>query len=483
MTETIKADYLVIGAGAMGMAFVDTILADTKATVVIVDRYSRPGGHWTMAYPFVRLHQPSAFYGVNSKKLGNDMIDRVGWNKGLLELATSDEVLAYYDVVMKQHFLASGRVQYFPNCNYDGNGKFTSIIAGKTFEIVGSSPRIVDSTYMSVKVPSMSPPAYQVASDVAFVTPNGLASVSRSYANYTVVGAGKTGIDTCLWLLSRGVDASKITWIMPRDAWLFDRSGMQPGPEFAEKRYNRIPAQNEAIMAATSLEDLFKRLESGQQLMRLSDEVWPTMFRCATVSVAELEQLRKIKNIVRQGRVASIANDEVRFNSGGSYQPQADTLFVDCTADGLEKREPVPVFNGNRITLQPVRPCQPVFSAAFIAHAEAAYADDETRNRLCRPIPHPDQSHDWLLITLLNGATMQWFSQPKTAAWLAQARLNWFSTMIPPMPDDPEQKQEAMQNMVTRTRASCEKLKVLLGQLPREDAERVQAQILAHASW
>ncbi len=27
-----------------------------------------PGGHWTRAYPFVRLHQPSAYYGVNSRR-------------------------------------------------------------------------------------------------------------------------------------------------------------------------------------------------------------------------------------------------------------------------------------------------------------------------------------------------------------------------------------------------------------------------------
>jgi cation diffusion facilitator CzcD-associated flavoprotein CzcO len=50
---------------------------------VIVDRNHQPGGHWTTAYPFVRLHQPSAFYGVNSQPLGSDLIDSVGRNSGL----------------------------------------------------------------------------------------------------------------------------------------------------------------------------------------------------------------------------------------------------------------------------------------------------------------------------------------------------------------------------------------------------------------
>lgn len=81
-------DYLVVGGGAMGMAFTDTILNETDKTVAIVDRNHRPGGHWNNAYPFVRLHQPSAFYGVNSRHLGDDTIDQTGWNEGLVELAS-----------------------------------------------------------------------------------------------------------------------------------------------------------------------------------------------------------------------------------------------------------------------------------------------------------------------------------------------------------------------------------------------------------
>ena len=72
--QELSADYLVIGSGAMGMAFTDVLMTESEATVVMVDQHHRPGGHWNDAYPFVRLHQPSAFYGVNSRKLGNDTI-------------------------------------------------------------------------------------------------------------------------------------------------------------------------------------------------------------------------------------------------------------------------------------------------------------------------------------------------------------------------------------------------------------------------
>ncbi|KAF4806331.1 hypotheticall protein [Colletotrichum siamense] len=234
-------------------------------------------------------------------------------------------------------------------------------------------------------------------------------------------------------------------------------------------------------MAATSVNDLLKRLERAQHLMRISDDVWPTMFRCASVSVAEFEQLKKITNIVRQGRVASIGLDEVKFDNGSSYQPQPKTLFVDCTADGLQKREAIPVFNGNLITLQAVRACQQVFSAAFIAHVEAAYSDDEIKNKLCRPIPHPDQDFDWLLMTCLNlENTMRWHAQPETTKWLSQARLDWVGAMLasPNTDGDSEKRQDLMQAMTPQIHAACEKLKVLLAQLPPKDRERIKAQII-----
>ncbi|EWM18491.1 hypothetical protein KUTG_08795 [Kutzneria sp. 744] len=81
-TRGIEADYLVVGAGAMGMAFVDTLLTESDATVAMVDRYHRPGGHWTVASPYVRLHQPSSFYGVGSTELGSGRIDEAAGVRG-----------------------------------------------------------------------------------------------------------------------------------------------------------------------------------------------------------------------------------------------------------------------------------------------------------------------------------------------------------------------------------------------------------------
>ena len=93
MSEAMDCDYLVIGAGTAGMAFTDALLAHSDATVTIVDRRHAPGGHWIDAYPFVRLHQPSSFYGVASVPLGTDAMDRSGLNEGFYELASAVEVI------------------------------------------------------------------------------------------------------------------------------------------------------------------------------------------------------------------------------------------------------------------------------------------------------------------------------------------------------------------------------------------------------
>lgn len=301
--KTIETDYLVIGAGAMGMAFTDTLITESGARVVMIDRACQPGGHWTTAYPFVRLHQPSAYYGVNSRALGNNTIDLVGWNQGLNELAPVGEICAYFDAVLQQQLLPTGRVDYFPMSEYLGDGRFRTL-AGTEY-VVTVNRRIVDATYLRAVVPSMRPAPYSVAPGVDCVAPNELPKLGTR-DRYVVVGAGKTGMDVCLWLLRNDVCPDKLTWIMPRDSWLIDRATLQPGPTFVRQFRESYGATLEAIGAATSTDDLFDRLETAGTLLRIDPSVRPSMYRCATVSHLELEQLRRIRDIVRMGHVQRI---------------------------------------------------------------------------------------------------------------------------------------------------------------------------------
>lgn len=425
--HTTEADYLVVGAGAMGMAFIDTLVAETEARVVVVDRHHAPGGHWTMAYPFVRLHQPSAFYGVNSSRLGSDTIDQVGWNRGLYELATAGEICAYYDRIMGREWLPSGRVGYFPMSEYRGDGRFRTLAGAD--HTVRVTRRVVDATYMRVTVPAMRRAPYRVAAGVACVPPNHLPRLAAR-ERYVVVGAGKTGIDTCLWLLSHGVGPDRLTWIMPRDSWLLDREMMQPGALFADKIKAGFTAQLRAINDAASVQDLFARLEAAGVLLRIDPAVRPAMYRCATVTRLELEQLRRITDVVRMGHLLAIESGRMVLD-GGAVGLGGGELFIDCTADGAEKQPATPIFDPGRITLQSVRGCQQIFSSALIAHVEAAYRDDAVKNDLCVPLPHPDTDVDWLRVALADYSNqLRWFDDPELMTWLSAARLDLFGHLI-----------------------------------------------------
>lgn len=433
---TIEADYVIVGAGAMGMAFADTILTETDANVAIVDRGSRPGGHWNHAYPFVRLHQPSAFYGVNSRPLGSDRKDTDGWNTGLYELASGSEVVAYYDHVMHQQFVPGGRVTYLPMHDVAlvaSTGRRVlarSLVDGSSTNLAAGK-RVVDATYMNVSVPSQRPPTYSIADGVRHGPVNALGSLDDPADGYTVVGAGKTGADACLFLLRNGVDPGSIRWITPRDSWFLDRARIQPG-EFFEQTAAAFIDQFRCVAESRSIPHLFELLEDAGLLLRLHSDVEPTMYRCSTVTRDEAAQLRRISDVVRLGRVQRIDADQIVLDDG-TVPTTANTFHVDCTADGLERRPPVPVFADDRLTLQTVRHCQQVFSAAFIAHVEAADDDDAHRNTLCGVVPHPDAATDWIRTAYgnsLNSAV--WNADPELMAWLAAARLDGFSSSEPP---------------------------------------------------
>ena len=422
-SEQLEADYLVVGTGAMGMAFTDVLVTETDATVIMVDRNHKPGGHWTTAYPFVRLHQPSAFYGVNSRPLGENKIDQVGFNKGLYELASAQEVVSYFEQVMREQFLPSGRVRYFPMCDYEGDGLVVSRLSGEETRV--KATKIVDSTYMNVTVPSMRPPPFPVADEVSCVPLNDLVKVDGPKEGYVVIGAGKTGMDACLFLLANGASPDDIRWIMPRDSWILNRANLQPELITEELASPRTGERNQ--WDAKDMDDLFDILEESGQLLRIDPSVKPTMYRCATVTMAEIEALRSIRNVVRMGHVVEITDNEIRLEEG-SIPTTSNVLHVDCTADALATRPSVPVFSANQLTLQAVRTCQQVFSAAFIAYVEATIDDNEEKNRICAPVPHPDSDVDWLrttLGTMQNGGT--WASVPKLQQWLMASRLDPFS--------------------------------------------------------
>lgn len=461
MDEELETDYLVVGAGAAGMAFTDALLAHSDATVTMVDRRHAPGGHWIDAYPYVRLHQPSAFYGVSSVPLGQDAVDVAGTNAGYYELAGADEIRAYFAHVMHRRFLPSGRVRYFPSSEYLGEGRFISRLAQVSWR-VRVRRKVVDTTYLEGAVPATSAPPFEVADGVRCVPAGEIARIGERPERFVIIGAGKTAVDACAWLLEQDVPASAIRWIKPREAWWLNRRFQQPHallPDF----YRGMALQLEAMAQATSVQDLFARLEAEEFFLRIDPGVAPTMFRGAVISEAEMGLLRRIEDVVRLGHVRRIERDEI-FLDEGRVPTSEGTVHVHCAARGLPRPPLRPIFEPGRVTVQPFLWGFACFQFAMLGVVEATVESDAEKNRLCPPIAYWDANTDYLsafLAALANERARA--SHPALASWAKETRLNPLGGIVlyrdaPNVIDDRERIKRfgagAASNLVKLLRAS-----------------------------
>lgn len=419
----LETDYLVVGAGALGMAFVDTLIEHSDADVVMVERRHRPGGHWLDSYPFVQLHQPSRFYGVDSTALGQDRIEPDGADAGFSERASGAEICGYYDEVMRHRFLASGQVRFFPMSDYLGDRRFRSRVTDQVTEVTVRS-RVVDATYMASRVPSTDPVPFEVADGARCVPVGELTGLREPAAGYVIVGGGKTASDAICWLLDRGTDPDEITWIRPRDNWMLNRAFFQPG---RSRTLEGVAMMLEAMVASGSVEEVFERLEAGGEMLRTDRSVVPTMMKGGTASVHEVEQLRSIENVVRLGHVERIEPDRIVLERG-SVPTTPDHLHVHCAASGLSDNPPRPIFADDTITLQLVTRVGITLSGGLQGFLESTGRTTEEKNRLCPPTAMPHTPFDYMRVVLAGVTTeMGWQEAPELQAWVDHSRLNLLS--------------------------------------------------------
>lgn len=436
-----ETDYLIVGCGASAMAFADVILDETDATITIVDRRHAPGGHWNDAYPFVKLHQPSAFYGVASRTLGRDKIDDRGFNSGFYELASGPEITNYFHQIMQEKFLPTGRVEYHPISDYIGDGAFVSLLSGKR-EQIKIRKKLVDSTVLDMQIPLTHKRNFEVADHVTCIPPNDLTRAAPGHKHFTILGAGKTAIDAVVWLLANDVPPERISWVLPRDPWLFNRAFFQPGNTSFATTVGGIATLFENVAAANSIEDLCSRMETTGHWLRLDTGIWPSMFHGATVSEGELEQLRRVGNMIRQGRVQRIEADKIYLDQGVvSCEPQ--TLYVDCTARGIAAGigNQDPVFSETEISLKMVRMYQPTFSAALIAHLESSVQDPARKQEMTESVPMTDTVEDWVRGQVSSMSNQYaWSQDSELPKWLVECRLDLLSKMVRGAHDDTEKQ-------------------------------------------
>jgi hypothetical protein len=313
-----------------------------------------------------------------------------------------------------------------------GEGVVESLLTGAQTHIAVRK-RIVDSHWQGPAIPATHQPRFEVEEGVRLVPPNALPGLWQRATRgetlprrFVVVGAGKTAMDSIVWLLQAGAPAEAIQWLMPRDSWLIDRVTTQNAPEFFEAAIGAQADMMQAFAEAESVEDLFLRLEAAGVLLRIDKTRFPTMFHLATTTPAEAALLATVKDVVRLGRVRRIGRERIDLDRGSVAvtEPEA-TLFVDCTASAVEPRERVPVFQPGRIVVQMLRLPQPAFSAALTAWIEVHGESDKARNALAAPVPFPHTLAGYpqgMLVGLWNQA--QWTQHPALKAWMRTSRLD-----------------------------------------------------------
>ena len=421
MGDTLEVDYLVVGAGASGMAITDELLTHTDGTIAIVDRRAAPGGHWHDAYPFVRLHQPSTFYGVSSLPLGHDSIDEHGTNAGFYERAGADEICAYYQRVMDTRFLPSGRVRWFPCSDHDGADRFVSRLTGRTTRAVARH-RVIDTTYIEGEFPATSPPPFEVAGGARCVPAGHLSEVREPPDRYVIIGAGKTALDACVYLLELGVEPDRISWVKPREGRWLNRRFQQPLTLLPET-YRGAAVQFEAMADAGSIEELFDRLEAAEFFLRVDPDTPATFCRAAIVSESELALLRRIDDVVRLGHVQRVEPDRIVLD-GGTVPTTPAALHVNCAARGLPRRPLRPIFDGDRIIVQPTMFGAGCYMFALVGVVEAMLDDDDDKNRLLRPISGWENDVQYLAAFLATMTVDRGAGQhPGVARWMKTTRL------------------------------------------------------------
>jgi hypothetical protein len=360
--------------------------------------------------------------------LGSGSIQRDGPEAGLHERASAAEICAYYQRIMDEQLVPSGRVQFHPSCEYLGDGSFVSRLTGERYQ-AGPDCRIVDARYLAPEIPATTAPPFGVADDIHALPVNELPSLEAAPGEFVIVGSGKTATDACVWLLESGVDPDSICWVRSREPWMFDRAVLQPDPATF---IGMAAAVMEAGISASSPDDLFLRMEAAGVMLRIDPSATPTMAKTPTLARWELDLLRRIERVVRLGHVRGVERGRIELDEG-DVAIHRDAVIVHCAASGLQYPPLIPIWGEEAITLQPVRAGFPCMAAALIGYVEATREDDSEKNRLCPSSPLSNTPTDWAAMQVLGGrASLAFGAEPDVKEWVDGIALN--PARVPPGP-------------------------------------------------
>jgi len=331
---------------------------------------------------------------------------------------------------MNDRFIPSGRVKYFPLTEYHEGHRIKGILSGEE-QTINVRRKLVDGTYFQTSVPSTHKPGFEIGEGTRFAIPGDLPGLWKQAADlpehFIILGAGKTAMDTGVWLLEAGVAPDRIGWVRPRDSWMFNRKFLQPAEQHLEELVSFQTIQMQVAAESQDGDEMFAKLGEKGLMLRIDPETKPSMFHFAVISEGEVEMLRGITEVYRQGRVTRIEPGAMHFGDEVVDVPDS-TLFIDCTASAVPfeaRNNQRPFFDGDTITLQLAQTPFVPYSAALAAFIEANFDTDEEKNALVPAGPLTDTTSTYPAAFLSNLRSTGLLSQnEKTNAFNARSRLH-----------------------------------------------------------
>jgi len=410
----LSCDYLIVGAGAASLAFIDTLITEHPSSkIILVDQKDAPGGQWNDAYGFVQLHQPSFLYGVASRQLEGS------WLKLLItkfqmfysNRATKWEILRHYQTFVDDK-VAAGQLEFYPRCCYnfgdDDNAthKFVALDGTATYE-VDVKIKFINGILGECQVPTQTPLPFPVDEEINVMTSDDIyneytktnAYISKNTRrHYVVLGMGKTGMDIVVYLQrTMKIDPSQISWVVPNDVWMITRESST-----APETWPMYLLKNDCNFDEAAL-----HLEREGKFVRLDEKKYikPTKFRFPIIGKDELWYMRQVPTVIRRGRTTMIRQLDgeivVEFGSDRNLDwipPHAsgeDVVFVHCVSPGpFNGNNPEAVFVSDReLNAYPIQMPSIPASMSMLAYLEASRLNDTLDLEFGRTLLQAKQGH------------------------------------------------------------------------------------------
>ena len=202
-TEEQKSHYdlVVVGAGIAGLNALHaaSLYLPSSSRILLIDAKEKPGGMWTKAYDYVRLHQPHPLFTVAGMKWN--------WRKPSHYLAARDEVqehLASCLETLRDQFHVEERfghlvsdVREVKRAGTWGAEIDFHRVEDPDVTITVDADRVIHAAGFNCETPD---PFELSAKSVQSITPADLLSTLAESQNAPVyiIGGGKTGMDTIL---------------------------------------------------------------------------------------------------------------------------------------------------------------------------------------------------------------------------------------------------------------------------------------------